>query len=73
MPKIFELVATFNPDWEKSLKDALDERILDSVNSIVANRHHIAHGRDVGITYVRVKQYYEDAVKLIEALDAQCN
>jgi hypothetical protein len=74
MNKILELVHDFNPQWEAELKNFTDGELGDSVDSIVANRHNLAHGRqNVGISYVTIKKYYQNAIKVIELIDAQCN
>jgi hypothetical protein len=68
MEKIFQLIGSFNPEWEEAFRNNLDEKIVDSVNSVVANRNLI-----VGVSYVTMKQFYEDTVKLVVLLDQQCN
>lgn len=72
MEKILELTKSFNRGWESDLRVATEGEIKDAVDSIVANRHLIAHGRPVGITYVRIKNYYENAVKVIDLIERQC-
>ena len=73
MNKILDLVHDFNPQWEVELKNFTDGELKDSVDSIVSTRHNIAHGRNVGISYVTIKKYYQNAIKVIELIDAQCN
>ena len=73
MNKILELVHDFNPQWEVELKNFTDGELKDSVDSIVANRHNLAHGQNVGISYVTIQKYYQNAIKVIELIDAQCN
>ena len=73
MNKILELVHDFNPQWEAELKNFTDGELKDSVDSIVINRHHLAHGQNVGISYVTIQKYYQNAIKVIELIDAQCN
>ena len=73
MGAILELTGAFSSHWESALKNWAEGDLKDAVDSIVANRNNIAHGRDVGITYTRIKDYYERAVKVIEFMDNQCN
>jgi hypothetical protein len=73
MAKILELTQCFSPDWEKTLSDAVEGELKDAVDSIVANRHNIAHGREVGISYHAIRGYYDKAVKVVELIDTQCN
>ena len=70
MEDICQLTGLFNETWRKKLEEITLGEIKDAVDSIVANRHHIAHGRDVGISYVRVKQYYCKVVKMVELVEA---
>lgn len=73
MEKILQLTGTFNPEWESNLRIATEGELKDAINSIVANRNNIAHGRDVNITYIRIKDYYEKAIKVINMIENQCN
>ena len=72
MGKIIELTRAFNSEWASALETSTEGRLKDSVDSIVANRHLIAHGKDVGITYTRIKDYYKDAIKVIEIIEKSC-
>ncbi len=72
MENILELTRSFSPSWEERLRDAVDGEPKDAVDSIVANRHNIAHGRPVGITYHTIRSYYGNAIKVIELIDQQC-
>ncbi len=73
MRKILELAHLFNPQWESQIKVATDGQLKEAVDSIVANRHKIAHGDDVGITYTRIRDYYLNAVKVVDLLSKQFN
>ncbi|MBD1930582.1 MULTISPECIES: HEPN domain-containing protein [Cyanophyceae] len=73
MEKILQLTGLFSPEWESELRKVTEGELKDAVDSIVSNRHNIAHGRDVGITYVRVKEYYNKALKVIDLIENQCN
>jgi hypothetical protein len=72
MEKILDLVGSFNDVWEAELRSAADGELKDSVDSIVANKNRIAHGDDVGITYVRMDRYYKNAIKVIELMAKGC-
>ena len=72
MERILELIASFNSDWANALKKELSDETKDSVDSIVANKNNIVHGASVGITYSRIKKYYEDSVILIEKTEKLC-
>ncbi|GAF83742.1 unnamed protein product [marine sediment metagenome] len=72
MGKILDLTRAFNPQWANQLEAATEGQLKDAVNSVVANRNQIAHGRDVGITYVRIKNYYEDVVEVVDLIEKMC-
>jgi hypothetical protein len=71
MEKILDVARSFKSEWASDLKE-VDDEIKDAVASIVITRHKIAHGGDVGITYIKIKQYYKSAVALVELLERQC-
>ncbi len=72
MGKILELTRAFNPLWADELKIAAEGELEAAVDSVVANRNQIAHGRDVGITYVRIKNYYKDVIEVVDLIEKMC-
>lgn len=72
MEKILDIARAFSLEWERELRDATDGRLKEAIDSIVANRHLIVHGKFVGITIVRVSNYYKDVKSVIELIEAQC-
>ncbi len=73
MGKILDLTRAFNPQWANQLEVATEGQLKDAVNSVVANRIQIAHGRDVGITYARIKDYYEDVIQVVNLIEGMCS
>lgn len=73
MQKIYELAGAFNDDWRRELEKDTEGRLKEAVDSIVTNRHNIAHGRDVNLTFVDLRTYYKDAIKVLEMIDEKCN
>jgi hypothetical protein len=72
MEKILTLAGSFCPKWRKELEEFTKERIKASVDSLVANRHLLAHGESVGITVRAVKRQYEDVLELVNFIQRQC-
>jgi len=72
MGKILELTRAFNPLWADELDTATEGELKDAVDSVVANRNQIAHGKDVGITYTRIKNYYEDTIRVVDLIEEMC-
>ena len=58
--KLCQVTGAFDGQWGKALDDYLAGQRKDALDSIIANRHQIAHGRDVGLTYIRMKSYYDE-------------
>jgi hypothetical protein len=73
MEKILQVSESFNPKWRSEIENNLPAEVKDSINSIVNIRNQIAHGGSTGITYITIKNYYDNVLKLIEFLRHQCN
>jgi hypothetical protein len=72
MGNIIEVTKLFNKQWADDLEQSTDGQLKDHVNSIVSHRHKIAHGSDTDISYVRVREYYQSAVRVVELIEEQC-
>lgn len=72
MGHIAELFGSFDPAWAAKLDAETQGRLSDSVNSIVGNRHKIAHGESVSLSLGSLATYYQDAVKVIELMEKTC-
>jgi hypothetical protein len=64
--QIGKLLNSFNPEWKEKFENMLTDEEKDSVDSVVANRHLIAHGKNVGVSFVRVKNWYENIKKIVQ-------
>jgi len=73
--KILLILKDFSPEWsEKYDKEVrkielVPNQIKDSIDSVIANRHNIAHGKDVGISLGTMTAYYDTIKKAIEILE----
>jgi hypothetical protein len=72
MGTILDLAGGFNQDWRRQLEIDTNGRLGESVNSIVGNRHKIAHGESVVLTLHSLLQYYGDALRVVDLLRQQC-
>jgi hypothetical protein len=72
MGAILELVGSFSQEWRQQLEADTSGQLSESVNSIVGNRHKIAHGQSVGLSLQTLSQYYADALKVIDLMRQQC-
>jgi hypothetical protein len=48
----------FNKQWREVLKNRLPRRLKYSIDSSIANRNSIAHGKNVGISYSHAKNLW---------------
>jgi hypothetical protein len=74
--KITTILRRFNPAWEATFLNQIQANsriageIKDSIDSVISNRHLIAHGKSVGISYSTVSQYYSNVKKAVATLEA---
>lgn len=66
--KVTNLFGMFSASWRGSLEIYLVDERKDSVNSLVALRHKIAHGESVGTSMSQVKAHYKVVLEVVEFL-----
>ncbi len=64
--KISTLFGSFNIDWRRALEDYLVDERKDSINSLVALRHKIAHGESVGTSLSQIKAHYKVITEVVD-------
>lgn len=73
--KFINTAYNFKKEWGEEIevyfKDNPD--IKDAIDSLMQNRHLIAHGKNTGVSVSRVSQYLEKAKALIEYIERQCS
>jgi len=71
--RFVEIASTFKKEWGEELSVfANEDGRKDALDSIMANRHLIAHGKRSDITMARVKEYLGKSIELIEFVEEQC-
>ncbi|MCH9000418.1 MAG: hypothetical protein IID48_19440 [Proteobacteria bacterium] len=71
--RFIETAGTFKAEWAIDLDVFLNqEGRKDAIDSIMNNRHLIAHGQNAGISVVRVKEYLDKCVEVVEFIEDQC-
>ena len=70
--RLQELLGTFDPVWQSDLEKFLVDERKAAVDSIVSLRNLISHGQSVGVTFVRVKEYYEHVREVLEHVADLC-
>lgn len=74
--KIIDVLSKFNPVWgsdfasQIAAKSSIADEIKNSIDSIVDNRHAIAHGKNTGISYPTVLNYYNSVKKAVDVLES---
>lgn len=71
--KILELLSHFSATWKNELEALLTDEEKDAINSVVSNRHLIAHGKNVGVSPVPMKSYFAACKTAVRKLDAVVN
>ena len=72
--RFIDTARSFNKAWADDLKSFLDEdgqRRRNSIDSIMSNRHQIAHGENGRISVGRVREYLPGCVEVIEFIEDQ--
>jgi hypothetical protein len=71
--RFIETAFGFKDQWGTELEAFLEsDGRKDAINSIMSNRHLIAHGGDSGITIARLRPWLEKSIEVIEFIEAQC-
>ena len=70
--KFNDVLASFSSEWSSAYMTFLNEneQIKSSLDSIIAQRHSIAHGQSCGIAERSMLQYYGDILSLVRFLDS---
>jgi len=69
------VLSKFDAEWARQFTEEISNRspihqeIKDSIDTVIANRHKIAHGKSVGITYARISGFYTYCKTAIDVLD----
>jgi len=70
--RITDLMGTFDAAWRTDLDSYLVDERKAAVDSVVALRHNIAHGRYVGVTMATIKDYYQLVKHVINHIAELC-
>lgn len=70
--KFLEVAATFDRKWESELRDFVDSNNRsEAIDSIMNNRHLIAHGKQSGVTIAPLENWFGKALEVVEFIEAQ--
>lgn len=70
--KLNDVLSSFSLEWAQRFEDYIEdhEQEKSSLDSIIDQRHHIAHGQSSNISTSSMTQYYEDVKKIVNHLDS---
>lgn len=66
--KLCNFLKKFDPTWEENFLKEISERQKSSLRSVISNRNNIAHGNQDSISFIQMKQYYEDIKEVVQLL-----
>jgi ADP-dependent phosphofructokinase/glucokinase len=66
--KIKNILGEFSSTWETEFTNKIVDEIKNSIDSVVTNRHSIAHGKSVTMTYINIKDWYNNVNKAVDIL-----
>lgn len=71
--RILEIAGSFKEDWRESLDTFVGENgRREAIDSIMQNRHLIAHGQSAGVTLAQVRRYFDLAVEVLAFIEKKC-
>lgn len=70
--KVKQILCLFSKTWLELFEDKIGESEKDALDSVIANRNSIVHGKSVGLTFARIKDYYEKVKAIIDYIDNSC-
>jgi hypothetical protein len=70
--RVYQLLNSFQPRWATTFRQKRSDPQKDALDSVVANRNLIAHGRSVGLTLVRMNDYYNEIVAVLHLIESEC-
>ncbi len=72
--RFLEIAGAFKEEWrtELTLLYANDAELKTAIDTIMNNRHQIAHGKDTGISVGTVTRYFEKSIEVLEFIETQC-
>jgi hypothetical protein len=71
--KLANFLELFNTEWKRRFENLVSDEERDAINSVVANRHLIAHGRNSGVSYVNVNAWYKNVKRVVEKISTIVN
>lgn len=69
---LLDLAGSFDLIWQSNLANFIEKNgRKDAIDSIMNNRHLIAHGRDSSITIAQVDRHFRKIVEVVEEIERE--
>jgi hypothetical protein len=70
----FQVANNFSKNWGEKYTEFIElNNRKEAIDSIMSNRHLIAHGNNSDITLYRLVDWYKKSIEVIEFLEQLCN
>lgn len=71
--RFIEVASSFKEAWGADLTAYLEkDNRKEAIDSIMANRHQIAHGRPSGVTVAQIQTWLNKSKDVVEFMERQC-
>jgi hypothetical protein len=70
--KILQLTGDFDAAWREQFATYMGDERKEHIDNVVANRNQIAHGANIGITYMRASNYFSSADEVVVCIENLC-
>lgn len=67
--RLGQVLGSFERAWRDEFVNFLEGPRKDALDSVLSLRNQIAHGESVGLTYVRMQEYYSRVKEIVSFLD----
>lgn len=73
--RFVDVANQFKKEWGVELEEyfSLNPGHKQAIDSIMTNRHLVAHGKTTGVSVHRVRDYLEKSILVIEFIESQCS
>ena len=67
--KIKKILDEFSSDWANEFTNKINDQIKTAIDNVLQNRHKIAHGKSIPMSYHNILNYYNNVKKAVEILE----
>ena len=71
--RFIQLASQFKIQWGQDLEKYINKNgRREAIDSIMSNRHLIAHGKTSTLTIVQIRDYFKKALEVVDFIEGQC-